>query len=91
MYKIKVSKNNNSKLNKKKVILTILIIFVAIGLFIALNNVIRSIKSYNDYKQYEAQLQLIQQQEEEKKAKIEAEKERIRQERIPKLTQVRKG
>ena len=47
-------------------------------------------EEYKVFKQYEAQLQSIQHQEQEKQAKIQAEKERKRQEKIPKLTEVRK-
>ncbi len=77
------------KLNKKKVLFVILCIIVLILLILTIKYCIRTMEEYKVFKQYEAQLQSIQHQEQEKQAKIQAEKERKRQEKIPKLTEVR--
>lgn len=78
------------KLNKKKVLFVILCIIILILLILTIKYCIRTMEEYKVFKQYEAQLQSIQHQEQEKQAKIQAEKERKRQEKIPKLTEVRK-
>lgn len=73
----------------KRVILIFLVI-VVIGLVLIAKNSIKLINQYKLYEQYEAQLISLQKQEEDKQAQIEAMQERIRQERIPKLTEERK-
>lgn len=59
-------------------------------LILIMQNILQVLQRNKEYKQYEAQLLEIKKQEEEKQAQIATEKERIRQERIPKLTDVGK-
>lgn len=87
IYKIET----NKKINKKKIAIIILCFFILICLIITINNCIKVMEGYKVYKQYEAQLQSITFQEEQKQVKIREEKERKRQEKIPKLTQERKN
>ena len=76
------------KINKKKVIVLIFLLITLIGLIIILKNSIEIINEYKVYEQYEEQLAILKKKEEEKQEEIKKEQERIRQERIPKLTQV---
>lgn len=86
IYKVDTSR----KLNKTKVLIVILsLIAVILMIFIALH-IIDIYKNYKVFKQYESQAIQIQQEQEEKLRKEEEEKERIRQERLPKLTDVGK-
>ena len=87
IYKINISK----KISKKKILIILGFVVVGICLILTIRHCIKTINSYKVYKQYETQLQSILYQEEQKKIEIEAEKERKKQEKIPKLTQVRKG
>ncbi len=73
-----------------KIVITILLVVLVIGLILIAKNSIELINQHKVYEQYETQLVALQKQEEEKQAKIEAEQERIRQERIPQLTEERK-
>ncbi len=79
-----------SQLDKKKIIILILMIMVIIGLIMIARNSMEIINRHKVYEQYEAQLIALKKQEEDKKAEIEKEQERIRQEKIPKLTDKRK-
>ena len=87
IYKIDTSK----KINKKKIFILIEIIITAICLILIAKHSIKTINGQKVYKQYETQLKSILYQEEQEKAQIKAEEERKRQEKIQKLTQVRKG
>ena len=77
------------KLNRRKVALTVLLLIIVIVLIFIVKNSMDAINQYRVYQEYQAQLVKIQEEEQRKQAEIEAEKERIRQERIPKLTQTR--
>lgn len=79
-----------NKINKKKVLIPIMCIGILICLIIIIKNSITIMNGHKVYKQYEAQLQSINFQEKEKQAKKEAEEKRIKEERLPKLTQTRK-
>lgn len=83
IYKIDIK----NQLNIKKIILILLIILVLIGLIMLAEKSAEIIKQHKVYKQYEAQAIALQKQEEYEQAKIEKQKEKMRQERIPKLTQ----
>lgn len=78
----------NNKLDIKKVAIIIMIIIITIGLIFCIIYGVDLIKKYNQYKEYEARLIAQKQEEERKKSVVEAEKERLRQEKIPKLTDV---
>ncbi len=78
-----------SQLDIKKIIILILMIIVIIGLIMIAQNSMEIIARNKVYEQYEAQLIALKKQEEDRKTEIEREKERIRQEKIPKLTQKR--
>lgn len=80
-----------SQLDVKKIIILILMIIVIIGLIMIAGNSMEIVTRNKVYKQYEAQLIALKKQEEDRKAEIERERERIRQEKIPKLTEKRKG
>ena len=86
IYKIK----NDKQLDITKIVIIILLVGVVIGLILIAKNSISLINKHKAYEQYEAQLTALQKQKEEEQAKIEAEKEKIRQERIPQLTEERK-
>lgn len=83
----KIETKDKIKIDKKLIII-LAIILVLILLILSMNNIIKVIKAGQVYKEYEAQLIAIQKKEEEKKLAEEAEKERIRQSKIPKLTEV---
>lgn len=80
--------DTNSKLDGKKIAIIFTIFIILVGLILAVNYSINAIKEYNKYKEYEAQLIAQKQEEERKQAEILAEQERIRQEKIPKLTDI---
>ncbi len=74
------------KLNVKKVIIIILIIVILIMLLFITKRATYIIKQHKVYEQYEAQLAALKLQEEQRLAELE----KIRQAKIPKLTQTRK-
>lgn len=86
IYKI----DTKAKIDKRKVLFVVLIILTIILIFLTINQIVKTVRNYKVYKQYEEQINLIKQQEEEEQVRIAEEKERIRQERIPKLTQTGK-
>lgn len=86
IYKI----DTKAKIDKRKLLFVILIIIAILLIFSIGIYIGKTIKQYRDYKQNEIRQIMIKKQEAEDKAKIEAEKERKRQEKIPKLTEVRK-
>ena len=89
-YQINIYKiDTKAKLDKRKIFAIILImlsVFCIILSFIVLQKLVRKNRVYN---QYIAQIQEIQKQEEEKQKKLAEEEKRKRQEKIPKLTEVR--
>lgn len=86
IYKI----DTKQKLDKKKVLLVILIIVAFICLIIVQKNISRTIKEYKVYKQYETQIESINHQAEEKMKTEEAKTEKERQEKLPNLTETGK-
>ena len=78
------------KIDKKRVIIVILIILSFICIILTGNYISKITKGYKVYKQYEAQLNSIKHQEEEKQAKIKEETEKKKKERNPQLTDIRK-
>lgn len=91
---VEVSKWKTLEGNKRnkiqKILIMIFLLVTMILLILIMQNILQVLQRNKEYKQYEAQLLEIKKQEEEKQAQIAAEKERIRQERIPKLTDVGK-
>lgn len=81
--------NTHKNMNYKKIIILVACIIILIILIFITNYSINTISEYRVYKQYESQLAYIKQQENEKQVQKEAEKERIRQAKIPKLTRGR--
>lgn len=86
IYKIET----NQKLDKKKIILVILIIVAFICVILIQKNISKTIEEYKVYKQYEAQVESINHQAEEKIKAEEAKKEKERQEKLPNLTEAGK-
>ncbi len=80
----------NKKIKTQKVLIIIFLLIIMIVLILIMQNILQIMQRNQQYKKYETQLSLLHKQEEEKQAEIEAEKERIRQEKIPKLTEVGK-
>lgn len=78
------------KLDKRRIFISIAIILLIVCVILTGNHISITVAEYKVYKQYEAQLNAIKQQEEEKQTKIAEEKERKRKEKIPQLTDVRK-
>lgn len=71
--------------NTKKVPIVILCIFALILLVFTIQNCIKIISGYKIYKQYEAQLNALEYQKQQK-----AIEEAKKQEKMPKLTEIRK-
>ncbi len=69
-------------------VITILLIFILIGLIMITKNSIGIISEYKIYEQYETQVAVLQKQEQARQAKTKIEKKK--QEKLPKLTQERK-
>lgn len=86
IYKIETKQ----KLDKKKIILVILIIVAFICVILIQKNISKTIEEYKVYKQYEAQVESINHQAEEKIKAEEAKKEKERQEKLPNLTETGK-
>lgn len=86
IYKIETKQ----KLDKKKIILVILIIVAFICVILIQKNISKTIEEYKVYKQYEAQVESINRQAEEKIKAEEAKKEKERQEKLPNLTEAGK-
>lgn len=83
IYKIETKQ----KLDKRKIILVILIIVAFICVILIQKNISKTIEEYKVYKQYEAQVESINHQAEEKIKAEEAKKEKERQEKLPNLTE----
>ena len=86
IYKI----DTKQKIDKKKVLLVILIIIAFICVILIQENIAKTIKEYKVYKQYEAQIKSINHQAEEKAKADEIKKEKERQEKLPNLTETGK-
>lgn len=86
IYKI----DTKQKIDKKKIILIILIIVAFICVILIQKNISKTIEEYKVYKQYEAQVESINHQAEEKIKAEEAKKEKERQEKLPNLTEAGK-
>ena len=82
--------DTKEKIDKKKILLVILILLSIICLFLIGKNVNNAIKNYQVYKKYEAQILTLKQADVERQ-KQEAEiKEKEKQAKLPKLTDVGK-
>jgi len=82
--------NTKPQYHKKRIVIVLSIIVIIIGTIGIYIHSIKIIKNYKIYKGYEAQLIKIQKEEEEKIRLAEIEQERLRQEKIPKLTEIGK-
>lgn len=80
IYKIAI---NEDHINSKKIAIFVGIVIIVIGLIAIAVNAVKLIEQEKIYRQYEEQLINLAKQEEEKQAEIE----RKRQEKIPKLTE----
>lgn len=81
IYKI----DTHEKLNIKKIIILVLCILILLCLILIIENIIKTINGHKVFKQYEAQLQAIQYQEEQKKAEEIAKAEELEKKRLAKL------
>ena len=80
-YKLDVYKiDTRTKLDKKRIFIMVILILLLFCILLTINHI----------KQYEAQLNSIKHQEEEKQAKIKEETEKKKKERNPQLTDIRK-
>ena len=79
------------KIDKKKLTFIILIILGIICILLICNNISNTMRSYQVYKQYEAQILTLNQQEVERKQQEEAKKEQERQAKLPKYTETGKN
>lgn len=84
IYKITTRRQHNIK----KIIILILLFFIVIGLIMITKNSIDIINRYKVYQQYESQLVVLQEQK-NNEIEIEKEQKKIKQDRIPQLTQER--
>jgi peptidoglycan/xylan/chitin deacetylase (PgdA/CDA1 family) len=78
--------NGEKKIDVRKIILILILILFIICAFFTSKNIIIIINEHKAYKQYEAQLNALKHQDEEKQRKIAEEQERIKKERNPVLT-----
>lgn len=78
--------NNEKKIDIKHIAIVIIIVILIICISLTFKNISTTIKEYKAYKQYEAQLNALKHQEEEKQRKLAEEEERIKKERNPVLT-----
>lgn len=86
IYKI----DTKAKIDKRKIGIVLFIILCLVCIILTGNYIAKTIKEYKVYKQYEAQLNSIKHQEEEKKLQKAQEEEAKRKEKIPQLTELRK-
>ena len=87
VYKFKVDR----PINKIKILILVLCVIILICLILIIKNTFKITESNKFYKQYEAQLQMLDYQEKEKQAKQKEDEERKKRERIPVLTEIRKS
>ena len=87
-YKLDVYKiDTRTKLDKKRIFIMVILILLLFCILLTINHIKNLME---EYKQYEAQLNSIKHQEEEKQAKIKEETEKKKKERNPQLTDIRK-
>ena len=87
-YKLDVYKiDTRTKLDKKRIFIMVILILLLFCILLTINHIKNLMEVY---KQYEAQLNSIKHQEEEKQAKIKEETEKKKKERNPQLTDIRK-
>lgn len=80
--------NNKKKIELKKIFIILIFIIFLICVCFTTKNIIVIINEHKAYKQYEAQLNTLKHQEEERQRKLAEEQERIKKERNPVLTDV---
>lgn len=78
--------DNSKKFDLKKIFVIVCLIIFLICTIITVNNIIVIINEHKAYEQYEAQLNALKHQEEERQRKLAEEQERIKKERNPVLT-----
>ena len=78
--------NNKKKIDVKKLFIILIMILFLICVFFTIKNIIIIINEHKAYEQYELQLNALKHQEEERQRKLAEEKERIKKERNPVLT-----
>ena len=78
--------DNSKKFDLKKIFVIVCLIIFLICTIITVNNIIVIINEHKAYEQYEAQLNALKKQEEERQRKLAEEQERIKKERNPVLT-----
>ena len=78
--------DNSKKFDFKKIFVIVCLIIFLICTIITVNNIIVIINEHKAYEQYEAQLNALKHQEEERQRKLAEEQERIKKERNPVLT-----
>lgn len=78
--------NNKKKIDVKKTFIIIIFIIFLVCAFFTTKNIIVIVNEHKAYKQYEAQLNALKHQDEERKRKLAEEQERIKKERNPVLT-----
>ena len=82
--------NTNEKLDKRKVLIIIVVILIAIALLMVAKHSIDIIKYEKIYKQYEAQIIALQVAKADEEARIKEEQEKLKQDRLPQLTEIGK-
>ena len=78
--------NSKKKIDIKKIFIILIIIIFLFCVFFTAKNIIIIINEHKAYKQYEAQLNALKHQDEERQRKLAEEQERIKKERNPVLT-----
>ena len=78
--------DNSKKFDLKKIFVIVCLIIFLICTIITVNNIIVIINEHKAYEQYEAQLNALKYQEEERRRKLAEEQEKIKKERNPVLT-----
>lgn len=78
--------DNSKKFDFKKIFVIVCLIIFLICTIITINNIIVIINEHKAYEQYEAQLNALKYQEEERRRKLAEEQEKIKKERNPVLT-----
>ena len=78
--------NSEKKIDIKKTFIILIIIIFLFCVFFTAKNIIIIINEHKAYKQYEAQLNALKHQDEERQRKLAEEQERIKKERNPVLT-----
>ena len=78
--------NSKKKIDTKKIFIILIMIIFLVCVFFTTKNIIIIINEHKAYKQYEAQLNALKHQDEERQRKLAEEQERIKKERNPVLT-----